>query len=223
LQVARSSKQAADRVSQKLLGPLMRSATQGISGNSDRSATEFSMALICTFVEACQEVYAEAYQQAASRTAHTDTERGIDGLSLDFRAQDTPATVSPCAGTAGVLAGRGADLVSLAVRSAAACAQPNATASAVSPADQGLQDVKAHSSSSGIECRPQLAYPTHEFQVMQLSLQHQKSAHISWGRQDLCRECSEQQCSLIAHVWAAAIMFDGSLSAWWSCRSYHTC
>ena len=177
--MARSSKQAADRVSQELLGPLTRSAYQGISGNSDRSATGFSMALICTLVEACQEVYAEAYQQAAGRTPHTSTEQGMNGLSLDLRTQDTPATVSASAETAGVLAGRGADLVSLAARSAAACTQPNNTASAGALTAQRPQDGRAHSSSNGIESSPHLAYPAHEIEVMQPSLHHQKSApHI---------------------------------------------
>ena len=159
LQVAQSSALAANRVSQSLLGSLLRSAEQTIGFSKDRSAPDVAMALIATIVKASQWVYAAEFQQTASSSSHLNSKQGVSGLSLQqhlrSRKADAGSTVR-----AGVLAGRGSDIFSMAVRSAAACTHQQCGASSTADPDKAERtDAEMHSSS------PLPAYPLHELRV----------------------------------------------------------
>ena len=87
LQVAQSSTQAADRISQSLLGSLVRSAEQSVGTCSYRSAADFAMALMSVIVKASKRMYAREHQQAASSGLCQEPKQGVSSLSLQQDAQ----------------------------------------------------------------------------------------------------------------------------------------
>ena len=164
LQVAQSSSQAANRVSQSLLGSLVRSAEQSV--RSDRSAADFAMALIFVIVKASQRVYAREHQHTARSSSYQEPKQGVSSLSLQQDAHSHGAaevgSAAPPGGTApdGVLAGRGSDIFALAIHSAAACTQQHCGTSSITE-EQGAAAEHADTQSSS--ALP--GYPMHELKV----------------------------------------------------------
>jgi len=158
--VAESSTQAADRVSQSLLGSLMKSTAQSLGPGSDHSATDYSMALMATLVKASQKVYADEYHRATSKSPQHGSERGVNGLSLQSGSQTHSAAEAGSSAQSTVLAGKGSDLFDLAVRSATLCTQQQSGASSAAGLGETAGDAGHNLSST-----PSVAYPKHELQV----------------------------------------------------------
>lgn len=133
---------------------------------SNRSATDFAMALIATIVQASQRVYADEYVQTARTNLYPDSKQGVSSLSLQQHPQShgaAEAGSTPPPGStppAGILAGKGPDIFALAVHSAAACTeQQHGASSTAGPGETATESAETHCSSAPS------AYPTHELEV----------------------------------------------------------
>ena len=158
LQVAGSSRQAADRVGVALLGSLMKSAEHSLSPSSDRSATDCSLAVISTIVRASQEVYASGQDE---RRPEDVPQQGVHDLTVH---SGSPSTAAAGAGTQ-PLAGRGPELLDIALRSATACTQQHRGVSSTGPEDMAPGDMERHGSSNGLQHSLPPTYPMHELEA----------------------------------------------------------
>ena len=170
--MARSSRQAADRLGLALLGRLMKSAERSLSASSVRSATDCSLAIISTIVSASQVVYASGQDGCRPEDV---PQQGVH----DHPAHtNSPSTAAAWTGTQ-PLAGRGPKLFKLAMRSAAACAQQQGSMSSTGPQDLVPGDTGMHGGGDGLQHSLSSSYPMHELQVREGRLP-------SISLQDLC-------------------------------------
>ena len=170
--MARSSRQAADRVGLALLGSLMNSAEHSLRASSDRNATDCSLAIISTIVGASQEAYALSQNRPQPQDL---PQQGIHSLTTHGSSASTAA---PQTG-AQPLAGSGPELLDMAMRSAAACAQQQGSMSSSKPKDLMPGNTEMHSSSYGLFS----SYPRHQLEVCEgrlpsISLHLCESSHL---------------------------------------------
>ena len=164
MQVARSSRQAADRVGLVLLSCLIKSTERSLSASSGRSAADCSLAIICTIVSASQEVYASGQDECRPEDV---PQQGVHHHPVHTKL---PSTAAAWTGTQ-PLAGRGHELLDIAVRSAAACAQQQGSMSSTGPDDWAQGDAEMHGSGNGLQQSLSPSYPMHELEVSKAGCQ----------------------------------------------------
>ena len=165
LQVAKSSAQASDRVSHSLLGSLMKSAELSLSAGSDRSAVDFSMAIMSTIVKASQAAHAAEFHASAITLPHNDSRPRVEHLSLQSSPQEISSAGTEHSQAPGILAGKGPELLHLAERSAASCTEQHASMSNLASREVKSGVAELQSSSNDQEEHPSLVYPLHELEV----------------------------------------------------------